>query len=433
MYFTKNKIYKLFLINFILIGILTMNINESFAKEKLNIDGQYAVVIDRKTKEIIYSKNEHEKLYPASTTKVLTAYLTLKYSENLNEKITVKKDLSYVEPSSMYLKEGESFTIKQLLQSLMLNSSNDVAVLLAEHISGSVEEFAKLMNEEAKRIGCKNTNFVNPNGLPDENHYSTAYDMALIGIEAMKNNELLEIIKTDVVAIPKTHKTNYDRVYKNTNKFISGNGTIQYNGKNIDLKYDIVNGLKTGYTRAAGRCLLTTATKGNMDIIVGVFKSNGDNVYVDSRTLIDYAYENYETINILNRYNFNYNKKLFLTRPKELKGYIKEDYNATINKKYESESSYDIEIVQEKLKFPIEKDSKIGEIKVFKKGKIVKTVDIYSEEEVNNLISLIVKYKIIICFILIIVITIRIKYLQKRKRGKRKIKISKIEDNIRRK
>ena len=411
MYFTKNKIYKLFLINFILIGILTMNINESFAKEKLNIDGQYAVVIDRKTKEIIYSKNEHEKLYPASTTKVLTAYLTLKYSENLNEKITVKKDLSYVEPSSMYLKEGESFTIKQLLQSLMLNSSNDVAVLLAEHISGSVEEFAKLMNEEAKRIGCKNTNFVNPNGLPDENHYSTAYDMALIGIEAMKNNELLEIIKTDVVAIPKTHKTNYDRVYKNTNKFISGNGTIQYNGKNIDLKYDIVNGLKTGYTRAAGRCLLTTATKGNMDIIVGVFKSNGDNVYVDSRTLIDYAYENYETINILNRYNFNYNKKLFLTRPKELKGYIKEDYNATINKKYESESSYDIEIVQEKLKFPIEKDSKIGEIKVFKKGKIVKTVDIYSEEEVNNLISLIVKYKIIICFILIIVITIRIKYL----------------------
>ena len=433
MYFTKNKIYKLFLINFILIGILTMNINESFAKEKLNIDGQYAVVIDRKTKEIIYSKNEHEKLYPASTTKVLTAYLTLKYSENLNEKITVKKDLSYVEPSSMYLKEGESFTIKQLLQSLMLNSSNDVAVLLAEHISGSVEEFAKLMNEEAKRIGCKNTNFVNPNGLPDENHYSTAYDMALIGIETMKNNELLEIIKTDVVAIPKTHKTNYDRVYKNTNKFISGNGTIQYNGKNIDLKYDIVNGLKTGYTRAAGRCLLTTATKGNMDIIVGVFKSNGDNVYVDSRTLIDYAYENYETINILNRYNFNYNKKLFLTRPKELKGYIKEDYNATINKKYESESSYDIEIVQEKLKFPIEKDSKIGEIKVFKKGKIVKTVDIYSEEEVNNLISLIVKYKIIICFILIIVITIRIKYLQKRKRGKRKIKISKIEDNIRRK
>ena len=95
--------------------------------------------------------------------------------------------------------------------------------------------------------------------------------------------------------------------------------------------------------------------------------------------------------------------------------------------------NHDIEIVQEKLKFPIEKDSKIGEIKVFKKGKIVKTVDIYSEEEVNNLISLIVKYKIIICFISIIVITIRIKYLQKRKRGKRKIKISKIEDNIRRK
>lgn len=430
MYCRNKQMIKLFLIIVIVLSVVMVKIESSFAENNIGIDGIYSIVMDRKTKEIIYSKNENEKMYPASTTKVWTAYLTLKYSKGLDEKITVSKDLSYVEPSSMYLKEGESFTIKQLLQSLMLNSSNDVAVLLAEHISGTVEEFAKLMNEEAKKIGCKNTNFVNPNGLPDENHYSTAYDMGLIGIEAMKNEKLAEIVKTEVVTIPKTKQTDYNRIYRNTNKFISGKGTIQYNNQDINPKYDIVDGLKTGYTRAAGRCLLTTATKDGMDVIVGVFKSNGDNVYSDSRRLIDYAYENYKTINILSKSNFNFSKKMFLTKPKVLTGYIKEDYNLTVEKKSEAESLYNTKIViKDKLKFPIKKDSIIGSVEIYDEEMLIDTVDIYSNEEIDNIISLFMKHKNKIFTILIILIVIKVKQIyRKRQKIKRKIKIKKIEN-----
>lgn len=285
------KIRKLLLFFFSLLFFVFFAYNFSNANEVFDLTAKNAIAIEADTGEILFEHNSKEKMYPASTTKIWTAYLVIKNVEDLNAVVEVKNDLSWVEPSSMFLKVGEKFTVRQLLEVLMLKSANDVAVLLAEYVSGSIEEFAKLMNEEAKKIGCTGTNFVNPNGLPDENHYSTAQDIALMAKVATKSSVLREIANTKSVTIPANDIYPYDRNYTNSNKFLTGNGKMVYNGEEIDIKYDIVNGLKTGYTSAAGRCLVSTASLEGSNIIVAVFGAQGDNVYLDSRKIIDYSFE----------------------------------------------------------------------------------------------------------------------------------------------
>ena len=156
--------------SFILILLITFlpvfNTNNlSFADSELNLTAEYALLMDYETGQVLYSKNGYQKLYPASTTKVWTAYIVLKYVDNLNEVVEIK-DLPIVEGSSMYLKEGEKFTVKELLDALLIHSCNDVAVVLAKYVGGSVENFITLMNDEAKTIGAKNTKFNNNHGLP---------------------------------------------------------------------------------------------------------------------------------------------------------------------------------------------------------------------------------------------------------------------------
>ncbi|WGX76742.1 hypothetical protein QJS64_06690 [Paraclostridium bifermentans] len=160
----------------------------------------------------------------------------------------------------MYLVPGEQVTVRQLLEGLLLVSGNDAAVVLAQHISGSIPEFANLMNEEAKKIGAKNTHFHNPNGLPDPEHYTSAYDMALMAREAMNNEDFRNIVNKKTIKVPATNLSP-ERTLINTNKFLTGTTTIPYKGQNTDIKYDIVDGIKTGYTDDAGKCLLSSAKK----------------------------------------------------------------------------------------------------------------------------------------------------------------------------
>ena len=228
----------LMLVIFLMNTIFPIN---TFASE-LPLVSNNAIVMEASTGKVLYEKNSKQKMYPASTTKLWTAYLVIKHNNDLNKKITVETDLSWVEPTSMFLQKGETFTIRELLEVMMLKSANDVAVLLAVETSGSVENFARLMNEEAKKIGCENTNFVNPNGLPDDNHYSTAYDMALMSRESIKSKELMEIVNTKEVRIPGNEFYPHERVYKNSNKFLTGEGQMEYKGGLVDYKYDVVDG-----------------------------------------------------------------------------------------------------------------------------------------------------------------------------------------------
>lgn len=354
----------------------------------LPLFAQSAIAMEATTGKVLYEKNAKGKIYPASTTKLWTAYLVIKNISDLNKIVTVEEDLSWVEPSSMYLKVGESFSVRQLLEVMMLKSANDVAVLLAIEVSGSVEEFSKLMNEEAKRLGCTNTNFVNPNGLPDDNHYSTAYDMALIARECVKNKILMEITSTEHIDLPSNEFYPYERSYTNSNKFISGDGQMPYNGELVEYKYDIVDGLKTGYTSLAGRCLLATAKIDDMRVITGVFNSKGEDVYTDSRVLIDYAFDNYSVKKIVD--NEDIQSKLIQKIPwikgGLLQGYLKQDYALvetknvkTINmdKTYKENYTYKVKMPYT-MNTMVEKDDVIGTVEIYDNNQKIESLNIYA-------------------------------------------------------
>lgn len=364
---------------------LFINPNITYAAEP-QINGQYAVLMDYETGEVLYEKNPHEKMYPASTTKGWTGYLVIKNVDDLNSKVTIDYDLGYIDGSAMYIKKGETYTVRQLLEGLLVHSSNDAAVVLANYVSGSVEEFASLMNEEAKKIGAKGTHFNNPNGLPDTNHYTTAYDMALMAREAMTNEVFRDIVNNRSVHFEPTSENPYARTFVSTNKFISGGRQIPYKGKYVDIKYDIVEGLKTGFTNAAGKCLLTSAYKDDLRLITAVFKSTGDEVYVDSRTLLDYGYENYESKTIVEENKLMGSKKIWYSKEKNLE-YVTANPYKTIVKKGEEPTGYTTKSELDKIKLPIKKGQKVGTLEVYKDDKLVSNVDLVSKDDVNYIFS----------------------------------------------
>ena len=394
-----------------------------------SIKGEYAVLMDYETGEILYEKNPHDKMYPASTTKAWTGYLVLKNVDDLNSKVTIDYDLGYIDGSAMYIKKGETYTVRQLLEGLLVHSSNDAAVVLANYISGSVEEFAKLMNEEAKNIGAKGTHFNNPNGLPDTNHYTTAYDMALMAREAMSNATFRDIVDNRVVHFEPTSQNPYARTFVSTNKFISGGRQIQYKGKYVSIKYDIVDGLKTGFTNAAGKCLLTSSYKNDLRLIASVFKSVGDDVYVDSRTLIDYGYENYESKTVIEKNKVIGSKKIWYSKEKNLE-YVTANHYKTTVKKGEEPTGFTTKTKLDKIKLPVKKGQKVGTLEIYKEDKLVSKVDLVSKQDVNLIFSNISIKNILIdglgfVAVLIAVVFVGLLIVKNKNRRKRKSMFSK--------
>ncbi len=251
---------------------------------------QACLLMDSKTGKILYAKNAYEKMYPASTTKLMTAILTLENCK-LTDVATVSHNAIYSIPigySHASLREGENLTIEQLLNVLLIPSANDAAVVLAEHISGSVENFSVLMNKKAKELGCKNTNFVNPNGIHDKNHYSTAYDLSLIGQYAMKYSDIMRIAMVTQYTLPITNKyKKTDRIFNATNALINNESLNKY-------YYSYATGLKTGYTDSAGSCIVSTAKKDDMELLAVIL--NGSSIskrYKDCINLFNYGFDNY--------------------------------------------------------------------------------------------------------------------------------------------
>ena len=230
-------------------------------KVSQDISAGQAVLIDGDTGKVLYEKAADEKAYPASTTKIMTALVTLetlmKYDSPIDQLIGVPQCAEGVEGSSLYLKAGERISIEDLLYGLMLVSGNDAAVALAEVIGGSQEEFVEMMNIRAAELGCTGTNFVNPNGLFDDNHYTTARDMALIACEAMKNETFRKIVGSqqwNAASRESTYVT-----FRNKNKTV-----FQYEGG---------NGIKIGYTENSGRTLVASARRGEKSMICVVMSA----------------------------------------------------------------------------------------------------------------------------------------------------------------
>ncbi len=257
-----------------------------------------AIVMEASTGVILYAKSIDEQHYPASITKIMTVLLALENLE-LDEEVTFSHTAVYtVEAgsSSIARDEGEILTVEECLYAIMLESANECANAIAEQVSGSIEAFVELMNERAGELGCTGTHFTNANGLPDEEHYTTAHDMALITQEAIKYEEFRKISGTARYTLRATNKKDEELVMNNHHYMISGNTSTRY----LD---DTVFAGKTGYTVAAQNTLVTCATRNGMDLIVVTMKTLGTSetgvpVYTDTANLLDYATENFQKVNI---------------------------------------------------------------------------------------------------------------------------------------
>ena len=301
----KNKVKQFSLIIFIICYTLSIFSITSFAANNdISTYSPHCILMESSTGKIVYEKDAYSKAYPASTTKIMTAILALEKC-NLTDTATVSHNAIYSIPvgySHAYLVEGEVLTINQLLHILLIPSANDAAVVLAEHIAGSVESFASMMNTKAIEIGCQNTNFVNPNGIHSDNHYSTAYDLALIGRYAMQNETFRKIVTTTQYTLPSTNKyAEANRFFKLTNELI-----VPDTRDSVDnYYYPYATGIKTGYTNPAGECLVASAKKDDLEyiaVILGAGKTeNGLSArFIDCKNLFNYAFDNYKTYVINN-------------------------------------------------------------------------------------------------------------------------------------
>ncbi|MGN0808266.1 MAG: D-alanyl-D-alanine carboxypeptidase family protein [Candidatus Coproplasma sp.] len=293
----KSRLIVFTTLAFLCISVLCFAFNSTTASYA---DGVSEIAMELDHFTLLYSKNIDRKLPMASTTKIMTALLICEDCD-LDEVITVPDKAVGVEGSSIYLKYGEEISIKDLLYGLMLVSGNDAACALAIHHSGSVEEFVNRMNERARELGLKNTNFANPNGLPDDNHYTTAYDLCKIACEALKNQTFAQVVST------KHYKGEY-RCFTNKNKLLT---TLEG-----------ANGVKTGYTEKAGRCLVSSARRNNMQVVCVVL--NCYDMFQRSANIINDCFKNYCIETVGKDKVFNYNGILCS---------LKEDYSFVVDKR----------------------------------------------------------------------------------------------------
>ncbi len=276
--------------------VLMMNFSISYgSSEPPEISAGSAILIDSSSNKILYSKNENEKMYPASTTKILTAILTIENC-NLDDIVTVPYEAIASIPSGYSvaaLQAGEQLTVEQLLEVMLVHSSNDAANVLAYHVSGSIDSFAALMNNKISELGLENTHFTNPSGMHNENHYTTAYDLSMIMKYCMKNSTFRKLSGLKYCTIPATNKYE-ERVFNTTNELLI------YDNRDVDsnyyYKYAIAG--KTGYTTEAKNCLVSVANKDDLELIcvilsVGLYPNNLSAKFIDTKTLFNYGYNNY--------------------------------------------------------------------------------------------------------------------------------------------
>ena len=264
--------------------------------DNLTIYSPNAILIERETNKILYEKNAYEKKYPASTTKIMTAILALENCQ-LTDVATVSYDAIMTVPSgytTANLQLDEELTIEQLLNLLLISSANDAGNVIAEHIAGSVESFASMMNTKAAELGCKNTHFTNPYGKQDSNHYSTAYDLALIADYCMDNSVFRDIVKKTAYTLGPTNKHDSERTFTTTNSLLEEDNSNRAD----NYYYEHAIGIKTGFTTQAGNCLIGAAESNGLEVISvildGTQTSNGlSQRYLDTITLFDFAFDNY--------------------------------------------------------------------------------------------------------------------------------------------
>ncbi|MCI5679765.1 MAG: D-alanyl-D-alanine carboxypeptidase [Bacteroidales bacterium] len=409
------------------------NITAETQTSDLALAAETAVLMDAASGEVLYAKNADQKMYPASITKLMTILLALEHGK-LTDEITFSHDAVYnIEPGSAHIAimEGETLTLEQVLRAIILRSANEASNGAAEYVDGSVEAFAKHMTERAKELGCKNTNFVNANGLHDENHYTTAYDMALIAKELLTHEEYRSMMSETYYEIPPTNKQTETRYLHGQHQMMNPN-SIYY--------YEDATGGKTGFTSEALNTLVTYAERDGMELIAVVMKCNGAEHYTDTAALFDYGFENYESVKLLSAADHTTTVKVTETyndKPVEL-GTITaapaEDVYHTLPKGTDT-SQIKVETdCPETIEAPVTEGQTVGTLKVSLGGETIKTVDLKAQNAVDAMtdeqkaeldkssVSGILKkvgigvVVVILAFLILICITRTIGHYQRKKR-----------------
>lgn len=404
------RIKKILIVLFMLIFILNISISYGIS-DVPDISAGAAILIDSSSEKIIYSKNESEKMYPASTTKILTAILTIENC-NLDDVVTVPYEAISSIPSGYSvaaLQVGEQLTVEQLLQVMLIHSANDAANVLAYHVSGSIDAFANLMNQKVEELGLTNTHFTNPSGMHNENHYTTAYDLAIIMKYCMKNTTFRKLSSLKYCTIPATNK--YDqRVYNTTNELlIYDNRDVQ---SNYYYKYAIAG--KTGYTTEAKNCLVSVSNKDDLELIcvvlsAGLYPNNLSAKFVDTKTIFNYGYNNY-TIRKLREQNAIATQIEISNATKETRNLdllISKDITALVSQDdLETEFSPEIQIT-ENLLAPIAQGQVVGKI-VYNIDEIEYSADLIASHSVEKSGFLTIMFQI---FLIVLILFLLYKLL----------------------
>ena len=334
------------IITFIIAMMMFINILDA----SIDIKARSAIVIDSDTNKVLYEKNSDIEYAPASMTKMMTLLIAMeeinKGNLSLDEEVVISKNASEIGGSQIYLEEGKTIKVEDLLMSIAVGSANDSATVLAERIGGSVNGFATLMNKKAKEIGANNTTFKNPHGLDQEGHLTTARDMAIIASHLVKYTDIFK----------------YTSTYETTIKHANGKSIWLVNTNSLIKHYDGIDGLKTGYTDNAKYCLTSTIKKNNMRIIVVVMgEETKEDRTTDTVNLIEWVYANFQKETLIN--SDKALGKIFIDNAnnRSVDYYLERDVSVVIDKDTRDiDYSYDIELFDKKA--PLKKDEVIGKL-----------------------------------------------------------------------
>ena len=331
-----------------------------------------AIMMEASTGKVIFEKNANEKLPMASMTKMMTLLIIMENIKSGNlkwdEKVITSEHAASMGGSQIFLEVGEEMSVEDLVKGICIGSGNDAAVSMAERISGTEEDFVKLMNKKAQVLGLKNTNFVNACGLDDDNHYSSANDMAIIAKELVKYDKILEFTGTYE-----------DYLRKNTNNsfwLVNTNKLVRY--------YKGVDGLKTGYTKSAGYCITTTAKKNNMRLITVVMGEPSSTIRNSETTsMLDYGFNTYEIDTILSKKKVIATKRIMGGKEKKIKIVARDDINI-LNKKSGTKRNVKYKLSMNGIKAPLKKGDIVGNISVMEGSRTIMNMNAVSLNEVKR-------------------------------------------------
>jgi len=344
-----------------------------YAEEDLLSNAKSGMLIEATTGEILFEKNKDERVAVASMTKMVAQIIILENIEkgtlSWDEKIKVSSNAAGMGGSQIWLQPGEEMTVRDLMKGITMASANDATVALAERIAGTEANFVKQMNDKVKELGLKNTNFVNPTGLDEDNHYSTAYDMAVIAQELLKHEEIL----------------NFSSVYEDYIRQDTPNKFWVVNTNKLIRFYDGADGLKTGFTDNAGYCMAVTAKRDGMRLIaITLGEAKGSVRNEETTALLDYGFNLYKVDVVHNKGDIIEEIDIAKGTKEKIKVSVDNDI-VVLKKKSELSKKYDLETKINNVKLPIKKGQIVGKLLVKDNGKVIKEASLISLESVKKL------------------------------------------------